>query len=191
MDAIRLRARASNGSLYHHFPTKSLLADALYADILRHFQRAMMAPLQENVSAEDGVRGFVHAYVRWVERNPGHARLLHDLRSSGAVRAGAGEWSEVNAQGFGALRTWVQQRVATGEMLELPLSVWMALVLGPAMSLTSHWVGRPTHRVASSVTSALARGAWRAVAADANVQAPELAIGHRAGGAGPKGAKRR
>ena len=31
MDAIRLRARASNGSLYHHFPTKSLLADALYA----------------------------------------------------------------------------------------------------------------------------------------------------------------
>jgi AcrR family transcriptional regulator len=36
MELVRQQAGASNGSLYHHFPTKAQLADALYAYTRTH-----------------------------------------------------------------------------------------------------------------------------------------------------------
>jgi hypothetical protein len=48
-------------------------------------------------------------------------------------------------------------------MRELPFHLWMAVVLGPAMSLTGRWVreGKP---VAPKVRAALEHAAWMAVA---------------------------
>ena len=42
MDMVRQAAGVSNGSLYHHFPSKALLADALYAHTLRDFHALRM-----------------------------------------------------------------------------------------------------------------------------------------------------
>lgn len=164
MDMVRQEAGVSNGSLYHHFPTKALLADALYAHTLRDFHAALLQPIAGKASAQAGVKGLMRAYIQWVLQHPDQARLLHALRRGGDVTHGA-EISEANEHAFGALQTWIEQRMEAGEMRAMPFHLWMALVFSPAMSLTQRWVSQPTPAVAPKVRAALEHAAWMAVAA--------------------------
>jgi len=171
MDMVRQEAGVSNGSLYHHFPTKAQLADALYAHILRDFHAALLPPITGRaVQAEKGVKGLIRAYLQWVLQNPKSARLLHELRRSGDMSHGAdgpdeAERNAVNADAFAALTAWIAQRVEAGEMRAMPFHVWMALVFSPALSLTQRWVSQPQPAVAPKVRAALEHAAWMAVAA--------------------------
>lgn len=170
MDQVRQEAGVSNGSLYHHFPTKAQLADALYAHILRDFHAALLPPVTGRAGAEKGVKGLIRAYIQWVLQNPKSAQLLHALRRSGDISNGAdgpneAERNAVNAEAFGTLTAWIAQRVEAGEMRAMPFHVWMALVFSPALSLTQRWVSEPTPAVAPKVRAALEHAAWMAVAA--------------------------
>jgi AcrR family transcriptional regulator len=164
MDLVRQEAGVSNGSLYHHFPTKALLADALYAHTLRDFHSALLQPIAGRATAQAGVKGLIRAYTQWVVQHPERARLLHELRRSGDMTGGA-EMGAANANAFGALAQWISQRVEAGEMRAMPFPVWMALVFSPALSLTPQWVGQPKPAVAPKVRAALEHAAWMAVAA--------------------------
>ncbi|MEO8020429.1 TetR/AcrR family transcriptional regulator [Polaromonas sp.] len=174
MDMVRLEAGVSNGSLYHHFPTKVQLADALYAHILRDFHAALLPPISGRAStqtAEKGVKGLIRTYIQWVLQNPQSARLLHELRRSGDTSGGAGEGAgkaetdTANANAFAALTAWIAQRVEAGDMRAMPFHVWMALVFSPAVSLTQRWISQPQPTVAPKVRAALEHAAWMAVAA--------------------------
>jgi AcrR family transcriptional regulator len=165
MDLVRQQAGVSNGSLYHHYPTKEKLADALYAHTLRDFHATLMTPIAGKVSAEAAVKGLIRAYVQWVVKHPQRARLLHKLRRTGDVTDAASERNEANAAAFKALADWVEQKVKAGEIRAMPFPVWMALVFSPAMALTPHWVRQDTPSVPPKVRAALEHGAWMAVAA--------------------------
>jgi AcrR family transcriptional regulator len=164
MDQVRQEAGVSNGSLYHHYPTKAQLADALYAQTLREFHAVVLEPITARATAQSGVKGIIRAYIQWVIANPERARLLHELRRSGAVERG-GEIDDANADALGTLSAWIAQRVEAGDMREMPFHVWMALVFSPAMALTARWVLQPTPAVAPRVRTALEHAAWMAVAA--------------------------
>ena len=56
MEQVRQAAGVSNGSLYHHFPTKAELADALYVRTLHDFHGALLAAVRGDVEAEAGVK---------------------------------------------------------------------------------------------------------------------------------------
>lgn len=160
MDQVRQRAGVSNGSLYHHFPTKAQLAEALYAHTLRDFHATLLVPITARATAQSGVKGLIRAYVTWVAQNPGRARLLDELRQAGGTERDA-----ANAEGFGALAAWVARRVEAGDMRDMPFPVWLALVFSPALALTRHWVKQPAPAVPAQVRAALEHGAWMAVAA--------------------------
>jgi AcrR family transcriptional regulator len=163
MDMVRQQAGVSNGSLYHHFPTKTQLADALYAHTLRDFHAALMVPISGKASAQAGVKSLVRAYIQWVLQHPAQARLLHALRRGGDMAEGA-ETSTANEHAFGALKAWMEQRMEAGEMRAMPFHLWMALVFSPAMSLTQRWASQPAPAVAPKVRAALEHAAWMAVA---------------------------
>ncbi len=164
MDMVRQEAGVSNGSLYHHFPTKALLADALYAHTLRDFHAALLGPITGRATAQSGVKGLIRAYIAWVEQHPDRARLLHQLRRSGDMTGGT-EMGAANAEAFGTLAQWIDTRVAAGDMRALPFPIWMALVFSPAIALTPHWTSQPVPAVAPRVRAALEHAAWMAVAA--------------------------
>ncbi len=164
MDMVRAEAGVSNGSLYHHFPTKALLADALYAHTLRGFHAALLPPIAGNATAEAGVKGLVRAYVQWVLQHPEQARLLHKLRRTQGMTENT-ERGAVNTDAFGALALWIGRQVEAGDMRAMPFPVWMALVFSPALSLTPHWVTQAKPGVPPKVRVALEHGAWMAVAA--------------------------
>ncbi|HYW55446.1 MAG TPA: TetR/AcrR family transcriptional regulator [Polaromonas sp.] len=166
MDMVRVEAGVSNGSLYHHFPTKALLADALYAHTLRDFHATLLTPITNAATAEAGVKGLVRAYIQWVLQHPEQARLLHKLRRNDGMTE-SGERGAANADAYGALAVWVGQQVEAGEMRAMPFAVWMALVFSPSLSLTQHWVAQDKPAVPLKVRAALEHGAWMAVAGDA------------------------
>jgi AcrR family transcriptional regulator len=163
MDQVRQAAGVSNGSLYHHFPTKAQLADALYVDTLHDFHAALLAPLSQASSAEAGVKGLVRAHIQWVVKHPGRAALLHKLKRDGEVTDASEGVGAANARAFGTLAAWVQRKTEAAEMRAMPLHVWMAVVFAPAMSLTARWVkdGAP---VPPKTRAALEHAAWMAVA---------------------------
>jgi AcrR family transcriptional regulator len=163
MDQVRQEAGVSNGSLYHHYPTKAQLADALYAHTLRDFHATLMKAIHGRATAQSGVKGLVRNYIQWVVDNPLSARLLHELRRSGGL-ADAGQWTTANAEGFEVLAVWLRQKVDAGEMRDLAFPVWTAVVFAPAISLTPHWARQPKPEVAPKVRAALEHAAWMAVA---------------------------
>lgn len=163
MEQVRLAAGVSNGSLYHHFPTKARLAAALYEQALRDFHSALRAPLDAAAGAEQGVRGMVLAALAWAEQQPAQARLLHMLRQT-VQAAGLDAWSRSNDDTFGHLAAWAKQHIDAGHMRRLPWPVWQALVLAPVAAMTRQAAARGERRFTSEVRAALAEGAWRAVA---------------------------
>lgn len=164
MEQVRAAAGVSNGSLYHHFPTKAQLADALLAHTLRDFHGALIAVLRPRASAQACVKGLVRAYIDWVVAHPTGARLLHELRRQGELPDAASAWQQANAEAFQALRQWVAAREAAGEVRALPLAVWIAVVFAPAMALTPQWVAQPLPAVPARLRTALEHAAWMAVA---------------------------
>lgn len=165
MDLVRQEAGVSNGSLYHHYPTKAKLADALYAYTLRDFHSSLMGAISARVSAQNGVKGLIRSYVQWVVQHPERARLLHKLRRTGDLTDTASERNQANAEAYGVLSNWMRQKVEAGEMRDMPFAVWMALVFAPALTLTQQWVRQPEPSVPPKVRAALEHGAWMAVAA--------------------------
>jgi len=164
MDQVRQAAGVSNGSLYHHFPTKAELADALYVQTLHDFHGALLAAVKGSGDAEAGIKALVRAYVNWVVKHPDRAALLHKLKREGDVTDASSGISAANAEAFGALRAWTEAQSAAGNMRELPFHLWMALVFSPAMSLTARWVKDARPSVPPKVRTALEHAAWMAVA---------------------------
>lgn len=164
MEQVRQAAEVSNGSLYHHFPTKAQLADALYAQTLHDFHGALLISIAGEADAEAGVKGLVRAYIGWVVKHPGRAALLHRLKREGEVTDASAAISAANAEALAALKDWVTRNSAQGRMRELPFSLWMALVFSPAMSLTARWVKNARPSVPPKTRAALEHAAWMAVA---------------------------
>jgi len=163
MEQVRSAAGVSNGSLYHHFPTKNHLARAVYQAALRDYQASMRSALGEKVSAEAGVQNLVRRHIAWVLRSPRQARFLIELRAFTAIDGQEPDWEWVNAQAFSALKEWIARHVTEGSLQDLPFEVWMALVFAPVMQLTSSWARQEHPKVPPRVANALVQAAWRAV----------------------------
>jgi AcrR family transcriptional regulator len=161
MQAVRDRAGVSNGSLFHHFPTRADLAAAVVAAGLADHQAVLVEALRGAEGAEDGVRRAVVRHLWWIEDNPQLARLflfsppdvLQTMLDEAALDAKRGFAVEVGGwlRGHG----WPE----TPE-----LAVVVALWIGPAHEYTRGWLAWPGSSLAPVATE-LAAGAWRAVRA--------------------------
>jgi AcrR family transcriptional regulator len=171
MEQVRLKVAVSNGSLYHHFPTKAHLARSVYLCALDDYQAHMMGAVDAGTSAGDGVRALVRRHIAWVLRSPRQALVLDRLRPRAAIEGHAPDWEAVNAKAFSHLKAWIALKVASGDMLKLPFKVWLALVLGPSMQLTPGWALLEQPSVEPKVRFALAEAAWLAVQAQPHSKA--------------------
>jgi AcrR family transcriptional regulator len=158
---IRRTAGVSVGALYHHFPDKTHLAAALYAELMERFQDGFLAELRANPDAERGVKSGVRFYVRWVGENPAAASFLLQGRPADDPRL-----VELNRRFLGEARGWWDTHVHYGRLRALPLELVHALWLGPAHEYMRHRLARHGGRVPPRVATALADAAWGALKED-------------------------
>ncbi len=172
LDQVRQAAQASNGSLYHHFPTRSHLARALYLEALADYHAALLPVLDKAPPAAAGVRALVIRHIAWLQRQPQHARVLVTLRDATRIDDRSADWADVNAEAFGRLDAWLRDEVAAGRMHRMDLPTFMALVFAPLIQLTGAWLKSPRPTVPRSLQQQLADAAVRAVATTPAATAP-------------------
>src|SRR4051794_6147849 len=66
LDEVRRDAGVSVGAVYHHFPDKERLAEAVWLDALARYQAAFLGALEGSASAREGVVAAVERHLAWV-----------------------------------------------------------------------------------------------------------------------------
>jgi AcrR family transcriptional regulator len=160
MQRVRERAGVSNGSLFHHFPTRTELEAAVLGHALAEHHATMLQILQRSRSARSGIRNVVRARFEWIADNPGVAMLL--LASlPGELREQVGDVTRAErAQFFADVTGWLRSHGWSGRpQLFVMLSMW----LGAANELARTTMSPGADAPPGPVVDVLADAAWRAL----------------------------
>src|SRR3954463_4076190 len=98
LDEVRRDAGVSVGAVYHHFPDKERLAEAVWLDALERYQAGVLEVLAASARAREGVEGAVAYHLDWVATHREDAVLLFSARPANA--------GEANRAFFRAVRAW-------------------------------------------------------------------------------------
>lgn len=160
MGAVRTRAGVSNGSLFHHFPSRDALTTAVIAEGMANHQETLLRVLRGADDARAGVQGVVVAHLGWIAENPSLARLLLSAPAGAPPRGLEAAVADENRAIFGEVAAWL---TAHGWTRRPDLPVVLALWTGPAQAYARRWLADQVDHP-STVADDLACGAWRALA---------------------------
>lgn len=132
IEDILKRSNASVGSFYHHFGSKVELAAALYLEILDTLQRYILEQLAHYDGAEEGIKGIVRAYLRWVRDNPQRMHYLVHCREPEVARASEGKERMLNTAFYRKTTDWLRRQTERGAIRKLQPEHLYALWIGPA-----------------------------------------------------------
>lgn len=155
MQAVRQRAGVSNGSLFHHFPTRQDLTAAVVASGLDQHQRALLAELRAD--ARVSVTGVVRRHLRWVQDNPAVARLLLGAPADVLRASVSGPVLDSSRRFFDSVGSWLREH---GWEERPQLRVVVALWIGPAQECSRLWLAASGTWSLDTVADDLAEGAW-------------------------------
>jgi AcrR family transcriptional regulator len=138
---IRERGDVSNGALFHHFPTKEAIADALYVEAMVSFQQGLWELLGRRPrSLRAAVRGTISHQLRWIEEHEDRARFLY-MRGHLEWDSPAGaELVELNRNLAAAYRDWMTPLVDAGSIRPMSMLMMPAIVAGPAHAIARRWL---------------------------------------------------
>ena len=138
---IRDRSGVSNGSLFHHFPNKESIIEALYLEAMREVQRGYWAVLDNQpASLRDSVDGIVRNLLLWIEANPHWARFLYSQGQLDWSTAAGSELRRLNNDLADAYREWLAPFIASGEVRDLPMMIVVAIINGPVHAVAQRWL---------------------------------------------------
>ncbi len=138
---VRERSGASNGALFHHFPTKEALADALYLDAIEDFQRGLWELLDRRPrSLRAAVAGVIAHQVDWIESNPDRARFVYMRGSLDWETPAGAELEQMNRRLSAAFRDWMAPLVESGRVRPMSMLLVNAIVTGPVHALGRRWL---------------------------------------------------
>lgn len=166
VEEVCQRASVSVGTLYHHFGSKDQLIATLHYTLLNDYQRGAGALLESDPPADRGIKETVDHHLRWLMRNRRPATFLLQQPFAGYRSADApAELLEENAEFLAVVRSWLDRRMAGGELRPLPFDVVVALLIGPV----HHWArsalfrGVPSAASVRLASAEIAEGAWQAL----------------------------
>lgn len=162
---ICARAKASVGSVYHHFGSKEGLAAALLAEGLRDNARQLEARLKKARSARQGVRTLVISLVDWIAAHPEWARFIYTVSSGRPAKAHAAALADVNAYYAQVVDGYFAPHAKAGAFRELPAECFASLIAGPAHDYARRWLRGQAAADIRSHAELFANAAWNAVRA--------------------------
>jgi AcrR family transcriptional regulator len=156
---IRERSGVSNGALFHQFPTKEAIADALYLDVISSFQQGLWDLLDQRPrSLRAAVRGVIAHQIGWIEGNVDRARFVYARGNLDWASPAGAELGKLNRELAGAFRQWMAPFVADGRIRPMPMLVLTAVVAGPTHAIARRWLAgqarEPLHSYTDQLTDA-------------------------------------
>jgi AcrR family transcriptional regulator len=158
------RAGVSNGTLFHHFPTKEAIADTLYLEAIADFQEGLWWLLAKRPrSLRNAVRGVIGHQIEWIEANVDRARFVYTRGTLDGDSPGAARLTEMNRKLAVSYREWLQPFIERQQVRPISMLVLNAIVTGPTHALARRWLARqitsPLHayldELADSASAAL------------------------------------
>ncbi len=165
MEQVRRAAGVSNGSLYHHFPSRADLAARLLVEGMGRSQQVVLGVLGDASDGEQGVRDVVHAQLGWFQEHTELARLLYGDLPDEVLLAAEPSFGEQNRHYVDVVGGWLRAQAEQGALVRRPFGVAHALWLGPGQDFARHWLRGRSKLAPTAVAADLADGAWAALAA--------------------------
>jgi AcrR family transcriptional regulator len=136
MSAVAREAGVAAGTLYLYFPSKEAMINALYLEVLEGRHGSMAADSgatrDESASVRDGLWAFWQGLARWHLDHPDGSSFLLQCQASAILTDETREAERrMNAAGLAHF----DRAVAGGQLRDVPLQVFWALVAGPIFLL--------------------------------------------------------
>ncbi len=163
MEDIRQRSGASNGSIYHHFTNKEMLAAAVYVQGLKEYQAGFVEELARAQNERAGISGIVRFHLHWVKKNPDWARYLQEMRHAEFMAASEQMIAEHNREFMRAVIRWLKPHVEAGTIRRVGLDLFFALVIGPCQEYTRIWLSGQARTELSTAIKEISDAAWPAL----------------------------
>jgi AcrR family transcriptional regulator len=160
---IRKRSGTSNGALFHHFPSKEAIADALYVEAIASFQAGLWDLLRRRPrSLRAAVRGAIAHQLSWTEQNADLARFVYQRGHLDWDTPAGAQLAALNKDLAGAFRAWMAPLAESGEIRRGPMLLISAVVSGPAHAIAQRWLAghmdRPLTSFVDDLTDAACAG---------------------------------
>jgi len=158
------RSGVSNGTLFHHFPTKESIADTLYLEAIADFHQGLWLLLGERShSLREAVRGVIAHQIEWIEANVDRARFVYTRGTLDGDSPGSAQLAEMNQELATAYGEWLKPFIERGEVRPTSMLVLSAIVTGPTHAIARRWLAHqltsPPHthldELADAATAAL------------------------------------
>lgn len=173
MAQICARAGISNGALFHHFPTKDAIGEALYVRGIAAYQEGLVRALADHEGeARETLRAAVQHHLAFVEKNRSLAFFMYERGRPDWQPAQGAAVRKLNRSTAAHVRDWIAPLAAAGVLRDLPLPVLAACVVGPAHFIARRWLSGMITARPTSFADTLADAAWAALAPDKPRRAP-------------------
>ncbi|MDJ0765866.1 MAG: TetR/AcrR family transcriptional regulator [Myxococcota bacterium] len=163
LEQIRIRSKASTGSIYHHFRNKEHLAAMVYLEGTADFQAGFVEALEKCTKGREGVWTVVGYLLHWVSEHRDWARYLSEMRYAEFMGPMRKDFKEQNQTFFKRVTKWFRARVEEGSMRQLPLDLTISYLVGPTQEFIRQYLAGRTTTDLESAKESLAQTAWQSL----------------------------
>ena len=155
------KAKASTGSVYHHFKSKSGIAAAVYLAGIRDYQDELLSALENQTDPKKGIFKIVSCHLAWVKAHPDWARFLFQHRYAMFMQESLDEMEAMNHRFATEVERWFRRQ--KGHFKALPRDVFISLLLGPCQEFSRFYLAGTAVSDMDQAASSIAGGVWEAL----------------------------
>ncbi len=136
---IRAGSGVSNGALFHHFPTKEAIAEAIYVDGISSFQgglREIVAQPPDSLRAAVGA--VIGHQLAWTQEHPDQARFIYQRGHLDFDTEGGAAVDAMNRELAAEFRRWMAP--LSDQIRPISMLMVTAIVSGPSHALARRWL---------------------------------------------------
>jgi AcrR family transcriptional regulator len=163
IEEIGTLSGASVGSIYHHFGNKEGIASALYLESLTNYYDELDVALENSKTIEHVIKTVVRHHIDWSVAHPDLTRYLLVYRRYSAIASVEEQIEALTRQKLHLFLDEIQNAVARGEILALPSSSYIAIIVGPCVEIVRLWAFNRLRGNIFEIRDALSDAAWRSL----------------------------